>query len=208
MNQHSPWSALFRKWLPLGVTIILLGGLMHVAVQQNYRQSANDPQIQIAEDIAAALTSGSASPESIVSPSPTADMTSSLSPFLVLYSATGTPLGGSAALDGKLPTLPDGVLDYAKEHSENRLTWQPKDSFRVAAVITKFTGATEGYVLVGRSLKEVEVREKQLLEMTVVGILVSLLLSFGAVMLVSKKHPVGPEPEVPHPGPSGHDKAI
>ena len=46
--------ALF-SWLPLAVAIIIMSGLVYVVAQQNYRLTANDPQIQIAQDIAAAL---------------------------------------------------------------------------------------------------------------------------------------------------------
>ena len=42
----------FLKWLPLGVAVTLVCALIYATVQQNYRQSANDPQIQMAEDAA------------------------------------------------------------------------------------------------------------------------------------------------------------
>src|SRR5580698_671314 len=114
----------FKTWLPLAVTIIILTGLVAVAVQQNYRQSANDPQIQIAEDVSTAINNGSATPDAIVSPTPTTDIASSLSAFVTVFSATGTPIGSSVSLNGKLPTLPSGVFDYVKLHGEDRFTWQ------------------------------------------------------------------------------------
>src|SRR5665811_516764 len=58
-----------RSWLPLAVAITLLSGLIYGAVQQVLRQDANDPQIQMAQDTAAALTAGAA-PESLASATP------------------------------------------------------------------------------------------------------------------------------------------
>jgi hypothetical protein len=44
----------FLRWLPLAVAITILAGLVYATVQQSLRQGANDPQIQLAEDTAAA----------------------------------------------------------------------------------------------------------------------------------------------------------
>ncbi|MEK7161684.1 MAG: hypothetical protein AAB729_03270, partial [Patescibacteria group bacterium] len=62
--------ALF-SWLPLAVAIIIMSGLVYVVAQQNYRLTANDPQIQIAQDIAAALNKGDVQADAIVPPTPT-----------------------------------------------------------------------------------------------------------------------------------------
>lgn len=69
------------SWLPLAAAIVVMSGLIYVAVQQNYRMSANDPQIQVAEDIAAAIDQGTP-PDSIVSPNPTVDLSSTLATFV------------------------------------------------------------------------------------------------------------------------------
>ncbi len=184
----------------MAVVIILVCGFVYMTAQQMYRQSANDPQIQIALDVVTAINSGSAAPDSIVSPSPTADMTTSLSPFLVIYSATGTPIGASVFLDGKLPTVPSGVLDYVKEHGEERLTWEPKDGLRIAAIVVKYSGTEEGYVLVGRSLKEVEVRINELTKMSVIATVATLVLSFFAVFFMQKKREPAATVASPIPG--------
>ena len=176
----------FSTWLPLAVAIAVLSGLVFVAVQQDYRMSANDPQIQIAEDVAQAIVSNKASPDSIVPPEPTVDITQSLATFVAIYSATGTPIGSSVAIDGKLPVVPSGVLDKALANGENRLTWQPKAGARFAVVVASFGGKEPGFVLVGRSLKEVENREHQLAILVAVGAAVAWLLTFAAVFFVSK----------------------
>ena len=171
-----------KSWLPLAVTIVLLSGLVYAAVQQNYRQSANDPQIQITQDVASAIAQGSATADNIVPANPTVDMSQSLSAFVIIYTATGTPIGGSVMLDGKLPTLPSGVLDFAKAHGQDRFTWQPKTNVRVAAVVTPFLGPNPGYVLAGRLLTEVEKREMQLELMCAIGGLVTLVLTFLTIL--------------------------
>lgn len=176
-----------KTWLPLALTTIVLSALVYTVVQQSYRMSANDPQIQIAEDIATVLSQGNTAPDSVVPPNPTTDISASLSTFVVIYSATGTPIGSSVALDGKLPTIPAGVIDYTKNHNQDRFTWQPKTGTRIAAVMTKFAGPTPGYILAGRSLREVEKRETQLLILTAIATLFSLLLTFLACWLLSKQ---------------------
>ena len=37
----------FINWLPLAVIIVIFSGLVYGVVQQNYRQGANDPLLQI-----------------------------------------------------------------------------------------------------------------------------------------------------------------
>jgi len=185
INQKRKINEAFKAWLPFAVIIIIFAGLAYVAVQQNYRLSANDPQIQIAEDVSTAINAGTAAPDAIVPPSPTQDITQSLSPFVAIYNATGTPIGSSVALDGKLPTLPSGIFDNAKAHGEDRFTWQPKPGLRVAAVVSHFNGPVPGFVMAGRSLKEIENRIKNLTLMTAIATALALVLTFLALLFVS-----------------------
>jgi len=176
------------SWLPLAVAIIVVSGLVYIVAQQNYRLSANDPQIQIAQDIAAALTKGEAQSNAIVPSAPASEMAPSLSTFVAIYSATGTPVGSSAALDGQLPTIAENILVATKKTGENRVTWQPKPGIRIAAVITSFTSPTEsGFVLVGRSLKETDNRIAQVGIISAIATLVALLLSFLVMWQLAKK---------------------
>ncbi len=186
-NSKSLLVEAFEAWLPMAVAIVVLSGLVYVAVQQNYRLSANDPQVQIAEDVASAIASNKAAPESIVPADPTVEVTQSLSAFVAVYSATGTPIGSSVLLDGKLPMLPAGVLETAKTRGENRLTWQPKSGARFAVVVAYFGGKEPGYVLAGRSLKEVEMREGQLTVMSAAAAALALVLTFITVFFLAKR---------------------
>jgi hypothetical protein len=65
-------------------------------------------------------------------------------------------------LNGQSPHLPDGVLDYVRRHGEDRITWQPEPGVRIATVVTRYSSARSGFVLVGRSMREVEKRIDQI----------------------------------------------
>jgi hypothetical protein len=173
-------------WLPLVVVITALCGLVYISVQQSLRQGANDPQIQMAEDAAGALTAGTAA--RTVVPATLVDMNRSLAPFLIIYSPDGQPVAGSGLLDGKLPEIPKGVLDYAAQNGQNRVSWQPEDGVRIAAVVVP---SGSGFVLAGRSLQEVEKRELQVQGFAaaawVFGLLASLAaVAFGEMALADK----------------------
>ena len=147
---------ILRNWLPLAAALTILCGLVYVSVQQALRMGANDPQIQMAEDAADALTAGQ-SVDALV-PMEKVSVAKSLAPFLIVYDANGNEVASSVVLDGQTPGLPDGVLDSTQTMRENRVTWQPRAGVRVAAVIVAYK---DGYVLAGRNLREVEKREDQ-----------------------------------------------
>jgi hypothetical protein len=163
----STWKTMLRIWLPLMVAIMLLSGLSYVIAQQLLRQSANDPQIQIAEDAAADLESGAA-PAQVVG-SRTVEMSESLAPYLIVYDAGGKVLASSARLHDAQPLIPQGVLDAARSRGQNRVTWQPETNVRSATVIGAYGGPDGGTVLAGRSLREVEVREDNVFQLAFAG---------------------------------------
>lgn len=185
----------FLKWLPLGVAVTLVCGLVYVTVQQNYRQSLNDPQIQMAEDAAAELSSGKEIDE--VVPTNIVDMTSSLSPWLAVYTNTGVPLLSSGKLNGELPQLPPGVFStstwkgYAEDRfsmqvppDETRFTWQPASNVRQAVVLVHFDSANGiGFVAAGRNMREVENREGVLVLMSGIGWVVTMVATFATQAL-------------------------
>jgi hypothetical protein len=172
---------ILRRWFPLAVAVTGVCGLVYLAVQQELRQTANDPQIQIAEDGAAALEKG-ASPESVL-PSEAVDVQSSLSPFVMVFNDRGETLASSALLHERTPQLPPGVLDYVRAHGADRVTWQPEEGVRIAAVILRYQGASPGVILAGRSLREVEMREDQVLWEAVAAWIVTSGASLAAVAL-------------------------
>ncbi len=143
-------------WIPFAVVVTAFCALAYLAVQQVLRQGANDPQIQMAEDGAAALDGG-APTESVV-PNQQVEFSKSLAPFLVVYDTNGKLVASSGVLDGQLPDYPVGALEAAKQSGENRVTWQPREGVRIASVVVPFK---QGYVMAGRNMREVEAREAQ-----------------------------------------------
>jgi len=139
----------------------VLVSLPYFLVQQDLRQSANDPQIQMAEDLARHLSKGQA--VSAISFPESVNMSEDLGVFVSIYDGKGQSVASTAYLNGQLPNVPLGVLLYAKEHGQNRITWQPQVGARAAIVVTPYqNGTSYGYVVVGRSLREVEKREDQI----------------------------------------------
>ena len=78
---------IIRHWLPLAVLTFAFSGLVYLAVQQDLRIGANDPQIQMAEDTASAIAGG-ANPASLV-PSSDIEIATSLAPFVIVFDETG-----------------------------------------------------------------------------------------------------------------------
>jgi hypothetical protein len=181
--------SVLRQWLPLAVVITAMSGLVYLAVQQALRQGANDPQIQMAEDAAAALARGGTM-ESVL-PTTEVDLEQSIAPFIMVFDETGTPLASSGQLHGQMPTIPAGVFDWVRQHGEDRITWQPEPGVRQAIVVVGYTGSPSGFVLAGRSLREVERREDQaLLEAVAAGIatlLASLVVVVGSEFCLSDR---------------------
>lgn len=176
----SPRIGLF---ITLAVVITLMCGLIYGAIQQVYRSSANDPQIQISEDMAAFLATGE-DVKSVMPPSEV-EISKSLVWFLSVYNDKGEVVASNAKLDGQTPVLPQGVLEHAKNNGQNRVTWEPKDGVRIAAVVTSYEG---GYVLAGRSLREVDSRIEMLGKMIGGGWALSVVAAFaGYWFLLSKK---------------------
>jgi hypothetical protein len=165
-----------KLWVPLAVVITAMSGLVYLVAQQMLRMGANDPQIYMAEDAAAALNKGGSS-EAVV-PKQQVEISTSLAPFLVLYDASGKPVSGSGMLDGNLPDYPIGALEAAKHSGENRVTWQPRDGVRIASVAVP---SKDGYVVAGRSLREVENRVSQIGTLVALAWLVTLAAAFVAV---------------------------
>ena len=178
---------ILKVWLPFAVVISAFCALAYASVQQSYRQGADDPQIQMAEDAANALDDGQ--PVDMVVPASTVSVVKSLAPFLIVYDGAGGVVDSSVTLDGQTPELPAGVLDSTKQAGENRVTWQPTANVRIAAVIVPYK---DGFVLAGRNLREVEVREAQVslyagLTWVLALVATLIVIAFGEFFLAEKK---------------------
>lgn len=189
-----------KKFLPFAIIITALCGLVYWTVQQDLRQLANDPQIQMAEDTAVALSHNAMVGD--VVPATKIAMDTSLSPFIIVYDDSGKMLASSVQLNGKTPVLPPGVLDMSQwknaivghnltittPTNESRFTWQPQDDVRDAVVIVHYSGVRSGYVLVGRSLSEVEKRIEQLSFEVFAAWIAALAATALVLFALEKKH--------------------
>lgn len=167
-----------KQWLPLAAMMTVICLIIYATVQQTYRSNANDPQIQMAQDAAFELSNGS-DPKSLVKPT-AMEISRGLTPYLVIYDESGNPIASDGVLDGKMPSMPCGVLEYSKEHGVDMVTWQPRSGVRSALVVQPFNGTMNGFVVAGRSLRAVEDRENNLVTMVGLG----WLLSMGGLLIL------------------------
>ena len=141
-----------------------LGLALYAIPQHVLRSGLNDPQIQMAGDLATMLDRYGVNDGLVqgallhATGGGNVDMARSLSPFLMVFNDMGQLLGTNAQLDGQNAAPPKGVLDYVRQHGEERVTWQPRHGVRIAAVVVRVHGAQPGFVLAGRNMREVEAR--------------------------------------------------
>ena len=178
---------IFRVWLPFAVVTTAFCILAYTSMQQSLRSGLNDPQIQMAEDTAYALNNGAAV-ESVVS-TEKVEMSRSLAPFIVIYDNNGQPVASSGLLNAQMPDYPKGALDNSKQSGENRVSWQPNSTVRVASVVVPYNN---GFVMAGRNMREVEQRELNAEQMAGVVWLLTLIatfviIAFGEIFLSEKK---------------------
>jgi len=176
--------AIFCCWIPLAGLAVALCGVVYVAVQQVWRHAANDPQIQMAEDIAGALGSGAL--VASVLPATGIDIGASLAPFVTVLDDTGAIVASSGRLRGEIRRVPAGVIDHARQNGAARVTWQPEPGVRIATVVQRYSrtaGGAGGFVVVGRSLRENEQRTGQfqnLIALACAGVLAGLFALVAA----------------------------
>ena len=192
------------SWMPLAAAITIICALIYASVQQQYRQSLNDPQIQMAEDAAFDIDHRSTSWESIV-PQGHQIPVGSLTPWIAITDREGhiltdyddsgdTSLEHITAVATTLATeggpvgyldIPKGVLDYARSKGQNRLTWQPDQlqqdflEYTVREAIVVVPLKDGGYVIAGRNMREVEEREGRLTMM----VFLAWVAAMGASLL-------------------------
>lgn len=175
-----------RFFLPLAFLSTILCALIYGAVQQNYRQSGYDPQIQLSEDIATRLGRGQAI-QSVIPSTNKVDPSTSLAPFVIVIDDNFNVASSTGEIANGTLSIPKGVLEYTKTHGQDRLTWEPQSNVRIATIVTRFAGTNSGYVLVGRSLREVEKRTLNLLQMTITAWILSLVGIFILSAVLSSK---------------------
>jgi hypothetical protein len=175
------------KWLPMAIAIVGVSGLAYLGLQQLNRNQMNDPQVQMAEDAALALSSGSA-PADVVPRGVSIDLSKSVSPFIAIYDQSGTPLEADAVLGGAPPKPPVGVFAAALERGENRVTWQPEGSVRVALVVVPVPNSSGYYVAAGRSMRDAEGFIDQMTSLFAAGVLFLLAVTLSLELFGAYRH--------------------
>lgn len=183
----------FFAWMPLAVTITGICLLVYGAVQQNYRQSLNDPQIEMAESAAYRLGQSElhASAESVL-PTRSVDYANELGPWLAIYDGAQKLIGTSGTQVKQPPQPPSGVFESAKRGQgkdtdrphENRITWQTEAGIRQALVIV-YVPERDLYVVSGRNMREIENRERRLGMFVGAAWLVLLVATLGTQFVVT-----------------------
>jgi hypothetical protein len=170
----------FLKWLPLAFVACAVTGFAYTAVQQEYRQSFNDPQIQMVEDAQTALQQGKL-PADVVPHGEVFDAGTSLTPFIAIFDDTGMVLESTASVDGAPLHIPTGVFAVARDRGEDRVTWQPSAHTRIALVVRPAaTDSGMKFVAAGRNMRVVEEREDTLTDMMLIALIITLV---GSVVL-------------------------
>jgi hypothetical protein len=173
---------IFFHALALGIILTLWGFPAAMTFNGMLRRTANQPQTAMVDQYASRMAGGE-KPEDVISPR-SIDLQQSLEPFAIFYNDQGAPVRANGYLNQTVPTPPPGVFNYLRAHGSDAITWQPQPGVRIAAVLRRVAGPNPGFLLAGRSLREVEEQESDFRKMVFYGwfVLVGLLVA-GAVLL-------------------------
>lgn len=169
---------LFGIWVILAAIVTVLVGITYVGVQQNYRMSANDPQIEIAGEIAEAIKKGAPADQIIPPGSNSTDIQNSLAAFAMIFDKDAKVLGSSGKLNDTDAVPPKSVFDKAQNSGHHYFTWEPENAVRLATVVMPVkSGENDVFVLVGKNLREVEERVMHFAYISLGAWILLLLLS-------------------------------
>lgn len=138
-------------WLIIMFLVTFTSSLVYLVTQQSLRLGANEQPMQLATDTAIKLEKGESANQAV--PTDKVDISESLSPFVMVFDSNKNLLSSSGVMYNIIPTYPKGVLDFVSQNGEDRVTWQPQARLRFATVAIK---TNDGYIVAGRSLREVE----------------------------------------------------
>lgn len=172
---------IFKNWVGYAAVLTLLCGIIYIVGQQSFRQAADDPQYQMAEDAVNAINKG-ADPK-LLGAAPV-DISQTLSPYLIIYDKAGNMVVNGAVVNGKPLKIPQGVLNYIQQHGTDHATWQPQSGIREAMVGIRANTAGKSYtVIAGRSLRKIEERITLLGKQVAFGWVMSLVVMLMVVTI-------------------------
>lgn len=138
-------------WLIIMFLVTFTSSLVYLVAQQSLRLGANEQPVRLATDTAIKLEKGQSAEQAVSTEK--VNLSKSLSPFVMVFDSNKNLLSSSGIMDNGIPAYPKGVLDLVSQKGEDRVTWQPQTGLRYATVAIK---TNNGYIVAGRSLREVE----------------------------------------------------
>lgn len=177
------------EWVLGFVLLTGIFGTVYAMAQQNTRASANTEPAAVAAREVQLLTAGSGTLAG-----QRLELTTDTGPFVIVYGADNTPVGGTVVRDGALPMVPVGVLATARLKGQDKVTWQPAAGLRFALVAWALT---DGRVVVGgQSLTPFEDRDTQTMALIGLGWLTSIACLAGGWILTrfldTRRTPIQP----------------
>jgi hypothetical protein len=134
----------------------------------------------MAEDAAYTLSQGE--PANYVIATSKVEMSRSLAAFIIFCDEARKAVALSGFVHGQIPSPPAGVFDYVKRNGQDRITWEPENGVRIAAVFERYEGSISGFLVAGRSLREIEKRESQVEMITGIAMLATWVLALIVVV--------------------------
>ena len=177
-----------KTWqLILGLVLLtFIWGLAYVIPQQILRRGANDPQLEIARESAGSMAEGEV-PDFLLKNPNKVDIAKSDQPYLIIFDSNKKVMASTAVWGTQDPVPPLGVLDYAKKHGVDKVTWAPASGVRQAIVALPFNGKHSGYVVVGRNLVPTEKKEDWAFKFAFSGWIVSIIAVISLLSVKNRK---------------------
>lgn len=173
------------SFLPFAVCITLLSALIYFSSQQVIRLSANEmPSLSV--DTALARISIGQQLGTIL-PNIPIELSKPFGFFFSAYNEQKVLTIAQTTVHGAPVSVPSGVLDYAKSHGKDRVTWQPETGIRLATVVV-YEPRTKTYLVAGRDLTDYEHRIQTLGLQILFGWGITMIATFGAVVLTHMFH--------------------
>lgn len=162
----------------------MLAGLLALTFQHSLRLAANDPQIELAEDISLRLARG-ADPQTILT-QPAINLRTSVSTYVMVFNRVQEPVVVTALLDNQEVKPPVELFNLTEKNGQTRFTWQPAPGVKSAVVMQYFDDQQTGYLLVGRSLRETDYRITEITQTIMAGWLMIMALSLVCTIVMER----------------------
>ena len=168
------------------IILTIFWGLAYAWPQQTLRREANNPQIAIAQEAAVSASQLNV-PNFLIKNPDKIDIKQSALPYLIIFDENKKVILSTAMLGTQDPVPPLGILDYAKKHGIDKVTWQPAPNVRQAIVALPYSGKYSGWVVAGRSLAKTEKAEDLFFKIAFFGWAISMLVAIAVIVFKRKK---------------------